>query len=336
MSDAPETTQAADAAEYPTASPETVVSQDAIEPIEPEVESGPRSYDFQRPVGMADNTRRLLEVAFEEVAASLESWMGAQIREPLEIKVDLVEEARFALFRRDLTSPCIAFLLQIDESPETAVLQLDAELVFTILERAFGSQAEQIFLPDRPLTWIERVVMRDLVVKATELICHAWRDQLPIGLEVAGFESVPEMLPQSNQETAVQGRLKIAGETWVSGLSIVLPGSAVGAALTRKREEQPALEPAQQAENRERIESILQDADLPISVRFPEFAVSLRTISDLQLGTLVQSRLPADAEVEVYVGDKLRFIGRIGRQAGELAVEILESIGPSGKRSDNA
>ncbi|MCG8468346.1 MAG: FliM/FliN family flagellar motor switch protein [Gemmatimonadetes bacterium] len=293
---------------------------------------GPPLYDFQRPVGMAEQTRRLLDLGFAEVAASLEGWIGAQVREPLEVSVELLEESRFGLFRRELDRPATVFLLAIEEGPEQGAIQLDTELAFRLLERTLGSELDHVFIPERPLTWIERAVLREVLSQGSEIISRAWREHIPLNVGVAGFESVPEMLPQGNQDATLHARLRIAAAEWVTSMSIVLPVPVVSAALATRRDERPALEPVVVAENRQRLESALKGADLEVSVRLPTFPVSLRDVSSLEVGRHVQSALPADTEVEIYLSDELRFVGRMGRQGEHLAVEILRPIPPGGER----
>ncbi len=295
----------------------------------------PRAYDFQRPVGMADQTRQLLELGFEEIAASLQGWIGAQIREQIDVSVDLLEEARFGLFRRELTRPCTVFLLGIEGSTEPGLLQIDSELAFRILERTLGSEGDQVHVPERPLTWIERSVLREVVSQACEIMSRAWKEHIPLSLSVFGFEAVPEMLSQSNQDVMLQARIGLGTEEWKSSLTLLLPAPVVSGALAKRQEERPTLDPAVEAQNRRRIEAALQGAGLDVSVRLPSFAVSLRQVSNLEVGTLMASNLAPDAPVEIYVSDELRFSGRIGRRGEHLAVEILGAIPPSGRRSES-
>jgi len=297
--------------------------------------AAPRVYDFQRPAGMADQTRQVLELGFEEIASSLQGWLGAQIREQIDVSIELLEEARFGLFRRELARPCSVFLLGIEGSAEAGLLEIDAELAFRILERTLGSEVDQIHIPERPLTWIERSVLREVVSQACEIMSRAWKEHIPLTLSVFGFESVPEMLSQSNQDSMLQARVRIEGEEWMTSLTLLLPAPVVSGALAKRQEARPALDPAVEAQNRRRIAAAIQGADLQVSVRLPTFPVSLRQISSLELGGLVSSDLEADTEVEVYVSDELRFTGRIGRQGEHLAVEILKAIQPGDVRSDS-
>jgi flagellar motor switch protein FliM len=192
-----------------------------------------------------------------------------------------------------------------------------------------------VHVPDRPLTWIERTVLRQLVDQAAGIMVRAWQEQIPVDLTLAGFEAVPEMLPGSVQESTLVARLRIGGTGWVSTLTQALPAPAVNRALTRRRADRPKLDPLIEAENRRRITSRLQGAKVPLSVRLPRFTVRLRDVSSLEVGSVIVSDLPADTGVEVFVSDQIRFRGRVGRQDQHLAVEVLESTAPCPHERDS-
>lgn len=297
--------------------------------------AGPRPYDFRRPHGMPIDARRLLEVAFEEVRGAVESWLSAKLREPLKVAVDSIDEVRFGGFRESLPRPCNAFLFSIPGEPDHAVMHLDHELAFTMIERTLGSQVDPVHVPERPLTWIERTIMRDLVEQAGQIMVRAWDEQVPVEMTLSGFEAVPEMIPGSSQEATLLARLRVGGTGWVSTLTQVLPAPAVTRALTRRSADRPKLDPLIEAENRRRITSRLQGASMPISVRLPRFDVSLRDVSTLDVGAVIVSDLPADTGVEVFVSDQIRFLGRVGRQERHLAVEVLESTAPCPHERDS-
>ena len=67
---------------------------------------------------------------------------------------------------------------------------------------------------------------------------------------------------------------------------------------------------------------------VPISVRLPEFELSLEELMQLQVGSIIPTGIPKDARLLVRMGEQERFVGQAGRVSGMLAVRILDAVTP--------
>ena len=86
--------------------------------------------------------------------------------------------------------------------------------------------------------------------------------------------------------------------------------------------------------SRVRSESLLRATHVPIHVRLPQFQISLRDLSQLQVGSVVPTNIPKDARVILRAGTQERFIGHPGRVGGHVAVRILDAVQQAPTASD--
>ena len=133
-------------------------------------------------------------------------------------------------------------------------------------------------------------------------------------IDISAFESSPEILQVINREDPVLvANVEITAGGASSLLLICLPFSVLDKFFNSTGTDRVAPMTSQDGEreaSRLRGESLLRATRVPIHVRLPEFQISLRDLSQLQVGTVVPTHIPKDARVILRAGTQERFIGR--------------------------
>src|SRR5690606_22740583 len=87
------------------------------------------------------------------------------------------------------------------------------EFAFFLVDRLFGGAGEHN-TPDRMLTPIERMAVRTVAERVSNLVCESWQDHTDMELLLSGWESIPEILQVASRDDPVL----------VANIDVVAPG----------------------------------------------------------------------------------------------------------------
>jgi flagellar motor switch protein FliM len=287
-------------------------------------------YDFRRPARLSKERMRTLEAMYERMVKELESWVLARVRGDVTVQLQSIEQFTFADFSLSLPAPCSTFIFDIGESGHQGVIDIGPEFGFYVIDRSFGGTGEGT-APMRVLTPIERLALRTVAERVTQLLEDAWRDVSPMALTLSGFESTPEMLQvASREDSMLVANIEVTAANQSSLLLVCLPFAALEQFLSGNSPARAAAAPntAARAAATAKSEAALREMPVPVSVRLPQFQMRLDELARLDVGTIIPTGLPTDARLIVRAGDEERFVGQAGRVSGMLAVRIVDAIAP--------
>jgi flagellar motor switch protein FliM len=295
-------------------------------------EDGPEAqyYDFRRPVRISKERKRSLAAMYGVLAKSLEGWITGRIRDQVTVEVESVEQLSFGEFTLALPSPCTSFVLTLGAQGDAqGVLEIGQELAYLLVDRFLGGAGDSIVL-DRPLTPIERMVVRLAADRVVSQLDEIWRDYVQLDLAITGFESIPEMLQVAAREDPVLvANLRVNAAGVDSVILLCLPFTALETFFNGGSERRSALIRGTATERRlerQALEGYVRGATVLVQARLPGFTLPVHTLSRLQPGMILHSGLSPDSHLEVLVAGQPRFIGASGRVGRSLAVELKSTI----------
>lgn len=289
-------------------------------------------YDFRRPARVSKERLRTLEAMYERLVKNLEAWVISRVRGQIEVRLQGVEQFSFGEFTLSLPTPCSSFIFEIGGTGQKGVIDIGPEFGFYVIDRVFGGTG-QTNLPMRSLTPIERMAIRTVAERVTQLTEEIWQDHVPMELAVTGFESSPEILQVANREDPVLvANIEITAGGQSGLMLICLPFAVLDKFFTSSGQQRLALLASSEAEREEmrrKTETAVREMPVTVSVRLPQFELSLRDLLDLKSGTIIPTGIPKDARLLVRTGDQERYLGQAGRVSGNLAVRLVEHLSPS-------
>jgi flagellar motor switch protein FliM len=303
----------------------------AVAPSSADVEIDVQVYDFRRPHRVSKERLRTLEAMYERMVKALEGWLIGRVRGQIEVRLQSVEQFSFGEFTLSLPTPCASFVFDIRGAQAQGVIDIGQEFAFHVIDRLFGGTGQSA-VPARALTPVERMALRTVADRIVQLTAEAWQDHVPLELQIAGFESAPEILQIANREDPVLvANIEVSSGNISSLVLVCLPFNVLDkffAAGGERRVNTNASSEAERDAMRQRSEAGLRATRVPISVRLPEFHVPLSRIAALTPGALLPTGVLREARVMVRTGDQARFLGQVGRVSGHLAVRILDTAAP--------
>ena len=284
-------------------------------------------YNFLRPPRISKDRRLTLEAIFSRIAAAVQATLSSRLRTPLDV-VPAVEQASFAEFVLGASNPCAAFVFDLGGAAGgQGVIDLGPDLAFFIVDRIFGGPGEALAV-ERPLTMLERTVVRGLVDKMVAAFREAWTGHLDLTPELTGFESTPDMLRIASREANVLvARLEVRAGTFQSYLAFCLPLLALETFLAEKAHRSPLQStPSQESPAHRRVvQTALLGAHVEVAARFPGLRLAARDVANLRVGQIIQTTQPIEAPVELHINGRCRFAGTLGQYRRTLGLRVTQA-----------
>jgi flagellar motor switch protein FliM len=289
-------------------------------------------YDFRRPNLISKDRLRALEAMYGLMCKSIESWLTARVRAQIELELVGVEHFNYGEFVFSLPSPCSAYVFDISESGQQALIDFGRDFAFFLVDRLLGGSGTPL-VQDRVLTPLERMVVRIAADQIATELNSVWKEHVGLGLTMSRFESMPEMLRTSNREDPVLvANLMVKGASFESPLVLCLPFAVLEKFFTGSGSHRVISThgtPQERQFDRTAIEQSLRGAHVPVSARFPTAAVAMQDLAYLQVGQTMMTGLPHDVELDVWVGPQRKYIGLPGRAGNRIAVRLKEPVDSS-------
>lgn len=287
-------------------------------------------YDFGRPARISKDQKRSLVAIYDVLCKSLEGWLTARCRDRVEMEVESVEVLSFGEFTLALRSPCVSYLADLKGGGGgQAVLDFGHELAFYVVDRFLGGSHE-VTVPERAPTQLERLVVRIGAERVAHLLNEAWQDYVELGMKIAGYESIPEMIQACNREDPVLvAHIRTLTGDVKSTLLVSLPFTRLekffaGDSHTRLRHA-PA-EPEEQARNRAELQRSVLDAEVDLAARLPSFPVSVRALAALAEGQVLETGIHPESPVTLRAHEQDRFLGVAGKHGLRLGVRVTDIL----------
>lgn len=289
-------------------------------------------YNFLRPPRIAKDRQTLLNGIYQRVGVSLQALFSSRLRTSVDVTVASVEQATFAEFIFSLATPCAAYVYALgDKVGGQAVLDLGSEFSYALVDRLFGGAGEVQDMK-RPLTLLERTVVRGVSDKVLGLVQEAWADHLAFAPSYAGFESTPDALQVANREDSV---LVCNIEVRTASLAGIITMCIPLVSLESFLQEKPArhfhsvrMSSVEREATRHSIEDGLRASRLEVAARFPLFHLKAGDVSRLAVGQVIHTGHSYDVPVELHVRGQRRFLGTLGQSRHCVGLRISQAVNP--------
>ncbi len=300
---------------------EAKASGGSEEPAAPEVQS----YDFLRPNRLAPRTRLVLESSQAAFAQRLKKMLSFQLRTPVEAGVADMENVLFTDLALSMGSPAAAFLFQVDDGNDgLGVLDWGLDGAMSLVDRLLGGTGGA-GAAARPLTAIEQGLVRRITALALPLLRESWKELLPLGGEILGFETDParSRIAKGGDRYLVTF-IRIRTEGFESTITLGIPYAPLEAKLDTAREDRGLRAVPASTAGRALAATDLKNSRLTVTARLPRISLRMGAVSRLAAGQIIDSGYPLDTPVDVHVNGRLLFRGALGQHRGQVGLRILD------------
>ena len=300
--------------------------------IETEADDEPgsvKNYDLTSQDRIVRGRMPTLEMINERFARYTRISMFNLLRRSADVSIGGVQVQKFGEYVHTLYVPTSLNMVKFRPLRGTALIILDAKLVFKLVDNFFGGDGRHAKIEGREFTPTELRVVQMVLEQIFVDLAEAWRTIMPIEFEYINSEVNPSMANiVSPSEVVVVSTFHVELDGGGGDLHITIPYSMIEPI-------REMLDAGLQSDTDDRddrwvnaLRNDVMDAKVRLECEVANRQVTLRDIAELRAGDVIPIEMP---ELQVVTANKIpMFRIQLGQSDGNLALKVCEFIDRSG------
>ncbi len=287
-----------------------------------------RVYDFRRPNKFSKEQIHTLQVIFENYARSLGTYLSAQLRTAVTVDVLSVEQITYDEFIRSIPNPTILGIFSMPPLEGNAILEINPNLGFAVLDRMFGGPGQSIEKV-RGLTEIEETVMDRICDKMLYYLEEPWSIIAPLKPMLDRIDSNPQFTQIVSPSEMV---VIVSLETQLGGvmgmINLCIPYLVLEPIINKLNVHYYYSSTTRQRDpgNTRAIKNRIQEAQIPVRVLLGRTVITVADLIELNVGDVIPLERRMDEDLEVIIGNNTKYLAKPGTYSNRAAVQITTVV----------
>jgi flagellar motor switch protein FliM len=287
-----------------------------------------KDYNFKRPSKFSKDHLRTLEVIFENYSRFVSSFLSAYLRTATTISVANAEQVTYNEFNNSLVNPILLGVINFSPLKGSIVLEISTNLAFAMIDRILCGHGFFVKIV-RDFSEIELILLDRIYKKLTEYLIEPWQNVLTLNAKLERIETnsqFSQIISPNEMIALVTLSVKI-GETQ-GFFNFCMPHLVIEPIIQRLNTRYWfSKSDSEEKENyRDLLEDSLNAADITITAEIGRAAILTADFVSLGPGDIIPLDSYADQDLDIYVGNLLKFKGRPGINKGKNAVQITSVL----------
>ena len=287
----------------------------------------PETYDFRRPMTLAREHGRVLEMAFETFSRQWGTQLTSRLRVVASVTLESVEMKSYDEYVGALPAMTSMVLCGVEPGRSTGVLQLPLDMTMVWIDTMLGGPGVPLDT-ERELTEIEWSLFRELLQHAVRDLSYAFTSVAPLDVQVRSVQYNPQFVQAAAaSEPVIVATFALVVSEREALATLMIPADVLLASL-RAGEHLDSRTPEEVAAQRAALARVTEnvlDVPVEVAVRFAPLTVAADAVARLEPGTVITLRHRADAPLSVVVGDVPLATAAIGTSGSRLACLVVTS-----------
>lgn len=287
-----------------------------------------KEYDFARPAKFSKEHLRTLEIIFEHFGRLISSNFPAYLRKNVSVDVMNSEAVTYSEFSNALLNPVLLGIVNFAPLEGNIIMELASNLGFTIIDRMLGGMGEPIDKP-REFSEIELSVLERIFTILVDMLREPWENVIEIYPRLERIETnsqFAQIISPSEMIAIITINITIGD---VQGLmNICLPFITLEDIMDKLNTKYwfSTMQSKDEETYNEFIETAINRAQIPIRATLGKSTISVMDFINLQIGDIIRLDSNVDDELDVFVGNIVKFKALPGTGTDKYAVKVTEVI----------
>lgn len=284
-------------------------------------------YDFARPTKFSKDHLRTLVNIFEHYGRLLSTNLPGHLRKSVQVEVVNSESVIYSEFSNALSNPVLLGVVSFAPLKGNIIIEWGPNLGYAMIDRmlgGFGLPLEK----SRDFSEIEMAIIERVFVNCVNLLREPWKSVVPIEPKLERIETntqFAQLISPGETIAIVTINIKIGD---VEGLmNICLPYVTLEPIMDKLNTKYWFASLIEHNEGyAEAMETMLEKAEIPMSVLLGNSSISVNDFVNLQKGDIIKIDTKIDDELDVYVGKIRKFKALPGTASDKYAVRVTSII----------
>ena len=282
-----------------------------------------RLYDFSRPDRFSKEHLRSLHSIHSSFGAGLATTLSNLCQSQMAVDLIGVDQISYKEYRASIPSKTVIAEVAVQQFTTSILFEVNPNIVGLWVDCLCGGDAR---LPSEPsaLTPVDLAVARGVLASCLQVYADSWASMVELKPQIqraVDSESYDDIFLPS--ETVLVCGFEVHTGQCVGMMTVCIPAAGVEAIL-------PALTTARMTQASRRqdraaagdMRNVLEPVILPCRVVLGRANISLSDVMNLDVGDVIRTDRPADAEIELWAGDRHVFDCRPGMRGTKPSVVI--------------
>lgn len=286
----------------------------------------PQRVDFRHPVFLSSAEWRKLRMEVEEFVESTGALLSTYLRLDLSLQLGKLHTLTFGEFTSSLPSPTHITLFKTDPLRGISLVEIRSGIGQAIVDRLLGGPGKGSSA-DRNLTEMEIALMDQFVQMLIDEWCKMWGKLQELRGEILGHENNAKFLQCASSDTLLLGvTLDLRMGESEGQLQLVLPYAPLEPMINRFAQlgAPPATQASAAAPAAVKWSQNLDKVPMTMNACWPAIKLPTRALMGLKVGSMLDLNAQDAERLEMRVGPKVKFRGRLGTREKNWAIQITE------------
>ncbi len=286
-------------------------------------------YDFKRQTKFSKEQLGTIQLIHETFARLVGTDLSTQLRAYAQATIISVDQLTFEELIRSIYSPTFIAAFKSERLDGKGLIDINLNVVFTILDRLLGGNGTPLGTL-RQLTDVEKQIMNKLMNRIIlERLREAWINVVDLSPSIELIESNPQfaqIVPPNDMVLSVVIEIKIHDVTGT--MTLCIPYNTVESIASKFNAASwfAAVRKEPLTTNYDAITSQVKAVNLPVVAELGTQTVTLQDVLTLQPGDLLVLDQLVKEDLNIRVGNRVKFRGRPGIVGKKMAVSITQLL----------
>ncbi len=283
-------------------------------------------FDFRRLDLIPNSQLGAIRLLYENFSRNFAASLSAYLRTYLAVTLVSVEQLSYAQFLEGRASPTCLACLGLQPYEGIAVLELDPNMTFPILEFLLGGKGKNSGAFSRKITEIERNLIDGLLCIVLRDLKEAWESITTINFTVESFETDPLLLqvPDPGKAYVATGIEVRIGEA-VGMLNLAIPSLLIKMMRSNFSHHASGRKSRSSEADQARMLSLVRQSSLELDVRLRGPTLRLDDLLRLECGDVLPFDFPVRKALDGLVNGNLKFCGQVVSAGNKRAFLVEDS-----------
>ncbi len=291
-----------------------------------------RTHDFRRASKFAKDQIKTLNIIYDNYARLVTNFLTGYLRTLVQVDVVTVEALPYSDFSNSVSNPVILAIIDFAPLSGSIILEMEPHVAYSLVDRILGgkgSSMERI----REFTEIELAIIERIIIQILNLMREPWENVLSIRPRLDKIETNAQFaqIVAQNETVALITLSARVGD--VDGMiNICIPHMVVEPIVSKLSTKFwfSNVEKEATPEMKESIESKVENTKVPVRAVLGKTSISVNDFIELQPGDVLPLDTGVNDDMEILVGNLLKFYATPGVKKNKVAVKISKVL----KRED--
>jgi len=285
-------------------------------------------HDFRRASKFAKDHIKTLNIIYDNYARLVTNFLTGYLRTLVQVDVVSVEAMPYSDFSNSVSNPVIIAIIDFAPLTGSIILEIEPNIAYALVDRILGGKGSSMERV-REFTEIELAILERIIIQILNLMREPWENVLSIRPRLDKIETNAQFaqIVAQNETIALITLSARVGD--VDGMiNICIPHVVVEPVVAKLSTKFwfSTVEKEATPEMKQSIESKIKNTVVPVRVILGKTNILVSDFAELQVGDVLPLDTGVNDDMEVLVGDLLKFYGTPGVRKNKVACKITKVV----------